>query len=290
MVASVQGEGNGDTHRSYSVPDGSIPLLHSFYFNFRGSFPVWPTNLPREREVRLDNHINKIEVMPGGSSVDTTPNHGVAHWEVPEGRIDLSFKDSDPGNWTDEYDYHVAHSSIHSRFARRYQVRGFGARTVSHNLPDFAKHPFMPLHLGLAGFQVYYLDNRDREVRDFGIVLTDRNVLEVTLGDEEHDIDDTFHYTVDLVAFSTLGLTVAEDEAHGDGREPQRIIAPQVRRSQFLLRGFRYGYDSEDHHLGECGVFRQGDFIDLYFGDKGHDDAFEWHVYWSQFAPQVFRS
>jgi hypothetical protein len=156
-MAIVEGFTRGyEFQRSYSGLGDGAPLLSSFYFGFG----VGKADPP-------DNHLLALEVLPGGQSSDLTPTAELNPASVPQGQVDLLFRDEDPTSADDEYYYRVAHYDFGA--VPRYQMRDVGGRAeIDRLLPasiigqvvgPFARHFF-----ALCGFKLYYIGNEDHHV------------------------------------------------------------------------------------------------------------------------------
>jgi hypothetical protein len=81
-------------------------------------------------------------------------------------------------------------------------------------------------------------------------------------------------------------------EASGTARGGARTRVPVPANSFLVLRGFDFEFrgDPPDNHLRDFGILRNGDYLEVFFGDSDpttQDDEFDWRVQWAIIGPPV---
>jgi hypothetical protein len=283
-TSTLEGFATGFADRSYPNIAGGVPVLTSFYFGFGvGGRPV-------------DNHLNSMMVLPGGRSVDVTPNADLQPSNIGDGRAQLLFRDEDPSDDKDEYFFHIGHLVLNDQFARRFQLRDVGGTgEIRRRLPQAVLGPSGGPGVGaavpgsilaLAGFKLFFTGGRDHQVDEIAVLLEDDGDLVVAFNDRNDD--DVFGYLVDLVRIPRLGMTVIPGESSGSAEGGERVTLARPGHTDLVLRGFRFDFRSGDHDLRDIGVVRRGDRLEIFFGDEEGNDRFDWIVRWAHIGPQVF--
>jgi hypothetical protein len=277
-IATIEGFGKGFVEREYPLSDRGVPTLNSFYFGYGVGGPP------------VDNHLQHIMLLPGGTSTDVTPNADLAPSTIPSGRVELLFRDDDPSDDKDEYFYRSSHVMLDNRFARRFQFRDVGdSGTVRRPLPPevFGRRPSPDIRriFALAGFKMFFTGNRDHHIDQLGVMLEDDGAITISFNDRNDD--DVFAYLIDLVRISGVGMNILPGESSGSARGGERVNIPRPVGMDFVIRGFHFDYASSDHHLRDVGVIRHNDRMDVFFGDKSGTDLFNWRVKWAHVGPMV---
>jgi hypothetical protein len=267
----------GFEERSYGSAGGAVPVLNSFYFGYGVGGPA------------VDNHLNSIMVLPGGTSEDLTPGADLNPADVPDGRLQVMFRDEDPSSDNDEYFYRTSHSLV-LRGVRRFQLRDVGCvgKCVRHvSLPSspIIGQPLGPSVLALCGFKLFFTGNRDHHIDELEVMLDENNDLTVAFNDRNDD--DVFGYLVDFARISGPGLNITPGQSSGSAQGGARVTVPRLTHTDLVLRGFRFDFRSGDHHLRDIGVNRIGNRLEVFFGDVNGDDRFDWVVRWAHVGPQV---
>src|SRR5882762_1157079 len=114
-TTSTEGFARGFAQPSYAMFGGDIPVLNSFYFAF---------NLGETGNT--DNHLNSIAMLPGGPSLDLSPNADLSPSQVEDGKLVVGFQDDDPTSDDDDYFFRFAHAVLPNNAATRFQFRDVG--------------------------------------------------------------------------------------------------------------------------------------------------------------------
>lgn len=274
MMAAREGFAKGLTTPDYVGVDSGVPLLSTFYFRFERA----------GSSKGVDNHINSVLVLPAGEAQDLTPSAGFPKPEAEPGKIELMYKDKDADGSTDRYFYKVAHSVKPFSIARRFQVRDVGCtgkceRTLPRP-PGIPPGDLSNLYV-LVGFYVFFTGNRDHHL-DTLAVSVEGGKLTVEFNDKNDD--DVYAYAVDYAVVGIVGQNIQRGVESGSARGADRVDVP---RGHKLIQGFRFDFNSQDHHMREVGVVSLDDKLEVYYGDKNGDDAFTWRVNWVTITPQV---
>lgn len=263
--------------QAYAAFGDRAPALRGF----RLTFP-WG----REREVVL------IQVLPGGSAEDLTPEAENAPTNIPDGRLQVSLQDGDASG--DEFGYDVSHSLMRIPGARRYQLRDVGCvGACTRQLPaqvvgGGSPHPVARPLIALVGFKLFFTGNREHELDRIGIWFTDRE-LNLALRDESAALTDTFGYLVDFVVIPTVGFNVSRGITRGTARGLETVPFPTPSRASFCLTGWAFNFRPGDREILDIGVLRSADSFTVFYGDNGGGEEFDWRIEWAHVAPMVFK-
>lgn len=276
-VLNREGFAKGFVDQQYGAFAGRVPLLSSFYFGYGVGGPS------------VDNHLNSIMVLPGGSSQDLTPSADLTPTRVPDGRVQLMYRDKSPRSAKDEYFYQITHAFL-AATVNRYQIRDVGCRGKCQReiqLPGSnSPGPVLgPSVLVLCGFKLFFTGNRDHHIDQIQVAIDDENKLTISFNDKNDD--DVFGYLVDFARISGPGLNISKDEASGTARAGARVPLTRPSHAEFVLRGFNFDFRNKDHHIRDIGVVRKGSRMEVYFGDVNGDDTFDWNVSWAHVGPMV---
>ncbi|MEA3054297.1 MAG: hypothetical protein QOG72_3200 [Sphingomonadales bacterium] len=281
MRASLEGFGRGLFTVPYALSERGVPVLNSFYFGFGvGGEPV-------------DNRLQYLMVLPGGPSVDLTPEADLAASQILPGKADLAFMDHDPGSSSkDRYFFRAAHVMLNGRQARRFQFRDVGdSGSVRRRLPAQLLGHQNPVTgaaggvLALAGFKIFFTGNRDHDIDQIAVMLEDDGTYTIAFNDSSDD--DVFAYLLDVVSISGVEMNITRGEASGTDRQGVRIDIPHPRGTDLVLRGFNFDFSTGDRHLREIGIIHNNDRMDIFYGDRTPDDLFNWHVRWAHVGPRL---
>jgi hypothetical protein len=288
VVPTVEGFTRGYAfQRRYSGLGDGTPLLSNFYFGFG----VGKSDPP-------DNHVLGLEILPGGHSEDLSPIGELSPTNVPEGMVEIFFRDEDPTSSDDEYFYTVTHHALGA--VARYQVRDVGGREeIDRVLPAAIVHQVHGVRarsfFALCGFKLFFIGNEDHHVSR--IAIRERNGHLITsLSDESKH---TFGYLVDFAlvpggpgspAAALSRIVLGQSSGTSRGGDRARISAPP--QSRLVLRGFDFEYvgTNKDNHVRDFGITSNGEFLEVYFGDAEPNtdaDRFSWTVEWATIGPPL---
>lgn len=259
----------------YAAFGNRTPALHGFRYTH--------TNAP-DREVAL------MDCYVGGESEDLSSSAGFPGINVPDGRLVVGFQDRSPSG--NEFHYNVAHSLIDLPGAQRFQIRKTGC--VDHDqfsLPRrvFSSSPFFQINkrvLGITGFRIFLSGGRDIELRSIGVWFEDNN-LNVEFSDRNGDV--TYNCAVDFVSIPTVGLNSSTTLHSGSNSASDSIDVTTMERAEVFLSGWRFEFQGAiDRDIKDIGVLQNNDRLNVFFGDAGGGERFDWKVWRSQIAPQLF--
>jgi hypothetical protein len=287
-MATVEGTTKGyEFQRQYPGLGDGTPLLSNFYFGFG----VGEADPP-------DNHILALEVLPGGQSDDLTPTADLSPANVPEGLIDLLFRDEDPTSSDDEYYYQITHYGFGS--VARYQMRDVGGRyEIDRTLPSsiigqvygpVARHFF-----ALCGFKLFFIGDEDHHVSRIAVRESAGHLVTSLSDASKH----TFGYLVDFALVpgapnSEVAVLnrVTFGEQSGSGRGGDRIQLPVPSKRRMILRGFDFEFSgtNKDNHIRDVGIVSNDGYLEIFFGDAEPStpaDQFNWTVEWAIIGPPL---
>ncbi len=260
---------------SYPSFGGLSPALHSFRFTHTGG---------------NDREVADLRLLPGGESEDLTPAAGFPRTDLDDGELSVGFQDRTPTG--DEFGYRVSHALIDLPGIKRFQFRTVGVvghteftlpRTVFSTSPFLARENRM---LALTGFRLFLSGGRDIEVRSIGVWFEDRS-LNVELSDNNGNV--TYNCMVDFLSIPTTTLNASTDVLTGSGSAFDTTAIANLDRAEAFLSGWRFGFrEAIDRNLLDIGVLQDENSLTAFFGDAGGGEKFEWKVWRSQIAPQVF--
>jgi hypothetical protein len=142
----------------------------------------------------------------------------------------------------------------------------------------------VPRMFVLTGFQLFFTGARDHQMDEIAVYEEDGKLV-VKFNDSNDD--DVFGYKVDFAMVRLIGVNIQQGEESGRARGAVRIPVAQGRK---VIRGFHFDYRSSDHHIREVGVLSRANDLELYYGDKNGDDAFNYRVKWATITPIVIGS
>ena len=271
-MPNTEGFARGFTSVNY--PGNGVPFLNSFYFRFEKSGSSSP----------IDNHINTIRVLPGGQSVDLSPNADLSPSQVAPGTIELAYADKDSGGSNDRYFFKVAHHNLPFANARRFQFRDLGC---TGKCEQVLPRPPGPIVAGvqevfvLCGFKVFYTGGRDHHLDGLS-VFEDNGKLTVEFNDKNDD--DVFGYLVDYALVRQIGVNIQLGEESGTATGATRV---PIAQGDKVIRGFRFDLRSSDHEVREIGILPSNNQLEVYYTDAAGNDRFDWFVRWATISPQV---
>lgn len=276
-ILNSQGFGKGVIVRNVSgIGNNNIPLLSSFYFRFQK---------PGSTDA-VDNHINSIIVLPGGTSQDLSPNADLSPSAELPGTIALMMADRNPNDSaSDNYFYHITYSTIPVTQAKRFQFRDVGCVGRCRQVlppPPGQPHPAQDSIFVLVGFKLFFTGGRDRHIDKIS-VLEDNGTLTIEFQDRSVGNSDVYGYLIDYAWVSPQGQNINLGEETGTARAGSRIPLT----GQKVIRGFSFDFVSSDHHLREIGVMSVNDNLEVYYSDWNGDDLFRWKVRWATISPLV---
>jgi hypothetical protein len=207
---------------------------------------------------------------------------------VDDGRIEVMLRDRDHSGSRDDYHFRAAHALVQGRGASRFQLRDVGCTgRCRRQLPASVFGPLGGAGAGvlaLTGFKLFFTGNRDHHVDQIGVFFEGR---ELVVEFNDRNDDDVFGYLVDFVRISTLGLNVVTGSSSGATANGSEFPLPVPAGADWILRGFSFDFDSDDHHLRDVGVLREGDQLKVVYADRNGDDRFRWRIDWAHVSPQV---
>jgi hypothetical protein len=241
-----------------------IPLLSSFHFQFFADHPDDPeTSLPSE------NKIQTIEILPGGSYRDLSPNITPIPAAIANDKISIAFRDKNPTDVnSDKYSYYLEHILKSNAQAKRFRIRANGIRAVhTQELPPPPSkgegfnegHVFV-----LCGFKLKFTGNIDNRIDAIG-VYEDAGRLTVEFNDRTSL--DLFDYIVDYAWVSRTNQRVVLGEESGSG--VPGLVLTDVKGKK-LIRGFRFDFKQGDYKLQRVGIKTLENGLSIYFGDVHH--------------------
>lgn len=259
----------------YAPFSGRTPALRSFRLTF-----------PSDREVVL------IQVLPGGTPEDLSPNADIGPARFPDGQLHLAFQDSTPSG--NEFQYSIAHSVMAEPKARRFQIRDVGCvGTCSREIPQnafqgdgLAQPDIGPHVIALTGFKLFFTGNRQRELDRVGVWFQD-HTLHVAMRDQNAERNDVFSYLIDFVVIPTAGWNVTRNTDRGQARGLETIQLPTPSRAHFVLTGWQFNFQDGDHDIRDIGVFRREDDFTVIYSADGANAPFDWRVDWAHISPVV---
>jgi hypothetical protein len=286
-MADVSGHTKGyEFTRRYDGLGHGTPLLGEFAFTYNY----------RNSSDRHDNHLLAIEVLPGGQSEDLTPTADLSPASVPEGEVELLFRDADPTSPEDEYDYFINHYVFDN--TPRYQIRDVGCRgecdrVLPSSVRDQIFGPLARHSFALCGFKLFYIGNEDHHVARIAVHEEEGHLI-TSLSDAPQN---TFGYLVDFAIvpgtpnsiISTVNQTTfGETSGSGFGYDHKQVRADPNRS---IIRGFdfRLTGTERDMHIRDIQiVFGVEEGLSVAFADAvpSPSEQFDWMVKWASIGPQ----
>jgi hypothetical protein len=252
QTTTLSGFGEGTLQRNFSV--AGVPLLKSFFFDFGAG---------------EDHHILEVSVYP-----------------ETNGMITLAFKDND-GN--DEFYYNIVYGAtatsgtfVGSTYGEC-KDRDACTRAIARPSPA-SNYVFV-----LRGFRIFY-HGEDHHIDEIALYESNGQ-LHVRLNDRNND--DTYRWYarwawVPRSRFQTVGSV----SGYSCDSNPIESSCDRdwkaVPAGAAVIRGFRFDFRHDDHHLSNIGLFtRNNGAIEAYFGDKNGDDEFYWFAQYAVLAPTL---
>ncbi|MBL8291343.1 MAG: hypothetical protein JNN08_05880 [Bryobacterales bacterium] len=260
----------------YPAFGNRIPALRGFYLAYDVGDPS-----------PGDHQISHLRVLAGGPSEDLSPNADLNPSNIPDGTLDISLQDKNPGG--EEFFYSASHSLLNIPGVRRYQVRDVGcvgecSRVIPQASPGSGPANLFPPIIALVGFKLFFTGARDHELDRIGVWFRG-NELHVALRDRNGD--DTFGYLVDFVVIPTRDVNISSGVSRDSARGGKKISIPSISNSDFLLTGWIFDFVNGEHEIRDLGVLRSGDNLQVFYGDKNADDLFRFRVEWAQVGRRV---
>lgn len=204
------------------------------------------------RYTNSDHHISAVEVVPNVPAIN---------------KASLAFSDK---NRDDPYFFNVTFAPYFGEIFRRTEGREHctnGTCTFPLQAPaNRADYVFV-----LRGFYIYYVGD-DHHIDQ--IKVEENNGLATVAFNDKND-DDRFrvdlHYAyIPKARISSIG----EQSGRANGGQRKTIEGGTA-----VIRGFNFDFRSKDHHIKDFGVMLNGSGgLEVYYGDKNQDDAFDWKV------------
>src|SRR5665811_1476939 len=253
----------------------SAAALHGFRMTY--------TDL-RDREIAL------LQVLVGGQGADLSPAAQAPPLVFPDGDLHVALQDRNPSG--EDFAYEVSHNLLNIPGSRRFQIRDVGCvgscvRPLPRRVFGTGRFGFQtePYLLALVGFKLYFTGARDRDVKAIGVWLEGSN-LHVELRDRT--ATETFGYVVDFVAIPTSLLNSGTTVVEGGGTANDSAEFQLPNRGQPMLSGWRLEFQGDvDEELLDIGARISGNRVNVFFGDQGGGEPFDWKVWVSHVAPQV---
>ena len=226
-----------------------VPLLSRFGFAFNPG---------------VDHHIQQILIDPG----------------LPSGMMRLGFMDKNPDD-DDSYCFNISHQDISDSRVRRIS-RNLDICSENGSCSATLEKPAGDFVFVLTGFQLSFRGGFDHHLKEVSL-LEDNGQLQVTFRDKHFDPpEDTFIWSLQYAyvprdKFADIGVL------SGSGAN-DRVLA-SMPAGQPVIRGFRFNFSGDDHHLQQISVRPNGTgtaFIS--FRDVNGDDKFDWEYRWGTLA------
>lgn len=209
------------------------------------------------RYTSSDHHIQALEVLPNVPQVNQA-----------------SFGYTDR-NDDDEYFYNVTFAPYFGEIFHRTHGREVckGSCTYALQAPaDRANYIFV-----IRGFYIYY-QGTDHHVDQ--LKIQERNgSITVAFNDKNDDDNYIWELRYAYIPKSRISEIGARS---GLARGGQRVSIPS---GTAVIRGFNFDFRHEDHHIQDLGVMLRNGTIEVYYGDKNQDDAFDWNVEYAVLRP-----
>lgn len=270
--------------KDYARFGDQIPALRSFYLTYSGN----------------DHELLSIHMLPGGRSVDLSPNADLSPSDVPDGKLSVGLLDEDPEG--EGIRYKVSHTLLAIPGARRFQFRDVGCVdqcTQMLPIPSIGagNSNMSPPIIALVGFQLQFIGSGEKKLDRIGITFRG---TELNVAMRGQNGNDTFRYLVDFVVIPTDDLNVSTGEMRGTAtmNGGTKISLPGTSNMEFLLTGWRFNFVQGEHRIRDLGVVRSGaprrnesvtpisgnddDNVILVYGDEGANDPFHWLISFAQ--------
>jgi hypothetical protein len=220
-------------------------LLDSFDFQFTKN---------RSLAAQVDHHLTQILIAPDFGA----PN-----------KMRLGYHDK---NSDDEYFYRISHhTSTDGRVRRESRSLDICDRnkcTVRLNRPagDFV--------FVLVGFQLSFRGT-DHHIDELGVL---ENNGELTVFFNDKNDDDTFIWSVQ---FAWVPRDLITQLGESSGSNERRGASRTIAGGTSVVRGFRFDFRSEDHHIRAVSVLTPNGRVEVLYADQNADDRFDWQVRWA---------
>jgi hypothetical protein len=283
--------GNGSSASGsgpYTVPvpnlgKNNIPLLSTFYFNYRLSGPV-------------DHQINSIFVLPGGNSHDLSPDADLSPNNLPAGELTFMIANTDESK---KYSYEMAFvpfstlpgAEIRGLRGERFQYRDVGnTGTATQVIPP---SPIAGATFVLCGFYLYFTGDRNKYLKKISI-LEDNGVL--TIDFQDNSTSSVYGYLIDYAWVSggiAEKITIGEETGTASGGQTVSLPGEKV------IRGFSFEFVDGNHSIQDFGilstnfgfaddpatpVIENNSNLEVIFEDKSEAREFQWKVRWASFS------
>jgi len=269
------------TRQAAMIPFGDwstrVGLLNRLLITAALAASLFTTTLVSAEEVSgfAKGTIHPLYNAPGTPLLDqfyyrfTSDDHHIRHIsDQPEsaGTVMVAFHDQ---NWDDQYFYRVAHQRVPSAGIYYGSFNdvcvGSCTRTVWRPLGNYV--------FVLRGVR-FYFHGTDHHIDEVGVI---ENGGRVTTWFNDKNNDDTFITYIDYAwvpqsRFSTVSEISGRVYTNGGTR---RLVPVGDKK---VIRGFRFDYVYDDHHIKEMGIMTNWNSIDVYYGDKNGDDDFDYRV------------
>ncbi|MFD4559701.1 hypothetical protein ACFWP5_36200 [Streptomyces sp. NPDC058469] len=128
----------------------------------------------------------------------------------------------------------------------------------------------------LARFQYHFTDG-DHHIRQVSAIpLAQQSAVEIAFADENGD--DNYSYRVSHEYVDPSGIVQASFHGNCAGECTRPLLSRPVGDVVFVLTGFRFTYDSADHHLDKIAVSENNSQLTTAFEDLNGDDAYTYDV------------
>lgn len=143
--------------------------------------------------------------------------------------------------------------------------------------PSFALAPnTIPL---LGSFFLKFSDDSDGSPNNHEIntIMVQPSSIEniINIALREEGGDDEYFYNI---FYHTVGTGVLDGIAEPCLAHCTRTVSPPSSNHVFVIAGFYFYYQGDEHHMDEVGILENNGEIDVYFNDKNNDDLFLYEV------------
>jgi hypothetical protein len=232
------------------APTGT-PLLSRFGFAFNPG---------------QDHHIQQILIAPG----------------LPPEMMRLAFADKEPDDGDDNYCFNVTNFDV-SDARIRPAVRGLDICREAGTCTVRLDKPAGDFVFVLIGFQLSFRAPFDHHLKDIAILEND-GMLTISFADRHFDpSEDTILWSLQY-AYVPGDLFAGVGEWSATGAH-DRVIG-QIPVGQVVLRGFRFTFTNDDHHIQQISVRpNTGGTVFLTYRDVNGDDPFDFEYRWAVLRP-----
>lgn len=128
----------------------------------------------------------------------------------------------------------------------------------------------------LARFSYLFTDS-DHHIRQIeAMPLAQQSAVEIAFADLNGD--DNYNYRVSHEWVDPTGIVQATFHGNCAGECTGTLLTRPAGDFVFVLTGFRFTYDSEDHHLGKIAVSENNSRLTTAFEDLNGDDAYSYDI------------